>query len=93
MGKGFVNINGKNKLAPVASYHITGQKETHSVLMAAPVGNSASEMKISQEIFTDGIVVVAEHLSGKKDTILFRKPGSESFRYHNYKTTDWMAVY
>ncbi|WP_197092812.1 heparinase II/III family protein [Labilibaculum euxinus] len=92
MGKGFVNINGKNKLTPVASYHITG-KETHSVLMAAPVGNSASEMKISQEIFTDGIVVVAEHLSGKKDTILFRKPGSESFRYHNYKTTDWMAVY
>lgn len=87
-----MSVNGENKLAPVTSYHITG-KETHSVLMVAPVENSASEMKISQKVFNNGIAIVVEHLSGKKDIILFRKPGSYSFKYHNYKTTDWMAVY
>jgi len=92
MGKKYVSVNGKNKLAPVASYLITGM-ETHSVLMVAPVENSASEMKISQEVFNDGIAIVVEYSSGKKDTILFRKPGSDSFSYHNYKTRDWMAVY
>ena len=90
--QGYISVHAKDKKAPVVSYHITG-KETHSVLMVTPVKHSASEFTVRQEILADGVGLTVEHASGRKDTILFRKPGSKSFSYQGYHTEDWMAVF
>ncbi|MGV8138937.1 MAG: alginate lyase family protein [Mangrovibacterium sp.] len=90
--KGYISELAKDKLAPVVSYHITG-KETHSVLMVTPLKHSPSEFSLKQEILADGIGLTVESPSGKKDTILFRKPGAKSFSYQNHQTKEWMAVF
>ena len=92
VGKGYVNLQGTDKLAPVVSYQTSGA-DTHSVLLVAPVKKAAKEWKVKQETLADGVGLVVEHSSGKKDIILLRKPGVASFSYQGHQTSDWMAVF
>ena len=88
----YVSVNARDVMAPLISYELEGS-QTHSVLLAAPVKNSVSEIKVKQEILDNGLALIVELESGEKDIILFRKPGAASFQYGKYRTDDWMAVF
>jgi len=92
VGKGYVNLEGTDRLAPVVSYSTSGA-DTHSVLLVAPVKENASEWKVKQELLADGLALTIEGPSDEKDTILFRKPGASSISYKGHQTSDWMAVF
>ncbi|MGE0020318.1 MAG: heparinase II/III family protein [Draconibacterium sp.] len=84
----YISVNAQDVMAPLVSYEMEGS-QAHSVLVATP----DTELNIKQEILDNGIVLTIEHTPGKKDIILFRKPGALSFQYKKYITEDWIAVF
>lgn len=92
LDQGYISVNAKDVLAPLVTYELEGS-QAYSILLATSVKNSVSEIKIKQEILDNGIALTVEQKLGKKDIILFRKPGVSSLQYGKFSTDDWMAVF
>jgi len=92
LDQAYTSVNARDVMTPLVSYELKGS-QTYSVLLAAPVKDSVSEIKVTQEIQDNGLALTVERKSGKKDVILFRKPGVSSFQYGKFSTDDWMEVF
>ena len=92
VNKGFINIGGADKQAPVLSFHLKS-KEVHSVLVFSPVTHSTDEIKISQIISEEGLALTLENANGEKHTVIFRSTGADSAHFGEHTNTNCFEVF
>jgi hypothetical protein len=90
--KGNISLNGQNTLAPIVSYHTTGSNLQSAILIAPTIKNT-SEIKIKQEVSSDGLGLSIENEAGEKDIVIFRKATAAFVNVFGKNSEDLISIF